>query len=63
MVLPGDPKKAAFIRWIFFLFIRRYTSSLPVQLEAQEVLKEADDGIYGAHQPGPKLKDQLHWLD
>ena len=31
-------------------------------LEAQEVLKEAHDGICGAHQPGPKLKDRLHRL-
>ena len=30
--------------------------------EAQEVLKEAHDGICGAHQPGPKLKDRLHRL-
>jgi len=26
------------------------------------VLKEAHDGICGAHQPGPKLKDRLHRL-
>ena len=31
-------------------------------LEAQEVLKEALDGICGAHHPGPKLKDQLYKL-
>jgi len=30
--------------------------------EAQEVLKEAHDGICEAHQPGPKLKDRLHRL-
>ena len=30
--------------------------------EAQEVLKEAHDGICGAHQPGSKLKDRLHKL-
>jgi len=30
--------------------------------EAQEVLKEAHDGICGAHQPGPKLTDRLHRL-
>jgi len=35
--------------------------------EAKEVLKEAYDGICGAHQPGPKLKDRLcrlgyYWL-
>ena len=28
--------------------------------EAQEVLKEAHDGICGAYQPGLKLKDRLH---
>jgi len=27
--------------------------------EAQETLKEAHDGMCGAHQPGPKLKDRL----
>ena len=31
-------------------------------LKAQEVIKKAHDGICGAHQPGPKLKDQLHRL-
>jgi len=31
-------------------------------LEAQEVLKEAHDGICGAHQPDPKHKDRLHRL-
>jgi len=30
--------------------------------EAQEVLKEAHDGICETHQPGPKLKDRLHRL-
>ena len=30
--------------------------------EAREVLKEAHDGIYGAHQLGPKLKNRMHWL-
>jgi len=29
-------------------------------MEAQEVIKEAHDGIYDAHLPSPKLKDQLH---
>ena len=28
--------------------------------EAQEVIKEAHDGICGAHQPDPKLKDRLY---
>jgi len=31
--------------------------------EAQEVLKEAHDGIYEAHQSGLKLKDRLHRFD
>ena len=30
--------------------------------EAQKLLKEVHDGICGAHQPGPKLKDRLHRL-
>jgi len=30
--------------------------------ESQEVIKEAHDGICGAHQPSPKLKDWLHRL-
>jgi len=30
--------------------------------EAQEVLKEAHDGICGAHQSGPKLKNRLYRL-
>jgi len=30
--------------------------------EAEEVIKEAHDGICGSHQPGLKLKDRLHWL-
>ena len=30
--------------------------------EAQEVIKEIHDGIYGAHQLGPKLKARLHRL-
>jgi len=28
----------------------------------QEVIKEAHDGICGAHQPDPKLKDRMHKL-
>ena len=31
--------------------------------EAQEVLKEAHDGIYETHQSGLKLKDRLHRFD
>jgi len=73
-LLPDDPKEAASIRRrspcfyydavvkILSPFIQRYTSSLLIQLEAQEVLKEPHDGIYGAHQPGPKLKDRLYRL-
>jgi len=30
--------------------------------EARDVLKEAHDGIWGAYQPGLKLKDRLHRL-
>jgi len=30
--------------------------------KAQEVIKEAHNGICGAHQPDPKLKDRLHRL-
>ena len=32
------------------------------QKEAHEVLKEAHDGMCGAHQPGPKLGDRLQRL-
>jgi len=39
------------------MLLRRLSNS-----EAQEVIKEAHDGICGAHQVGPKLKDRLHQL-
>jgi len=74
-ILPDDPKKAASIRQrslrfyydliIKTLYRRSYDGSLLRCLsnsEAQEVLKEAQDGICGAHQPGLKLKDRLHRL-
>ena len=43
-----------FIQWFIFHCLS--------SLEAQEVIKEAHDGICGAHQPGSKLNDQLHRL-
>jgi len=75
-ILPDNPKEAASIRRrsirfyydpiVKTLYRRSYDSILLRCLsnsEAQEVLKEAHDGICGAHQPGPKLKDRLHILD
>jgi len=44
------------------LFVWQCFSLLPIQFRAQEVLKEALDGIRSAHHPGPKLKDQLYKL-
>jgi len=74
-ILPDDPKEAALIRrrslhfyhdlMIKTLYRRSYDGVLLCFLfnsEAQEVLKELPDGICGAHQPGPKLKDRLHRL-
>jgi len=71
-ILPDDPKEAASIRRRFLRFYydstvktlnrRSYDSILLCCLsnsEAQEVFKEAHDGICGAHQSGPKLKDRL----
>ena len=48
------------------LYCRSYDSILLrclSSLEAQEVLKEAHNGICGAHHSGPKLKDRLHRFD
>ena len=74
-ILPDDPKEVASIRRrslrfyydpiVKTLYRRSYDGILLRCLsnsEAQEVLKEAHDGICGAHQPGPKLKNRLHRL-
>jgi len=74
-LLPDDPKEAASIRrrslrfyydpTLKTLYRRSYDGVLLRCLfnsEAQEVLKEAHDGICGAHQLGPRLKDRLHRL-
>ena len=74
-ILPDDPKEAASFRQrslhfyydptVKTFYRRSYDSILLHCLsnsEAQEVLKEAHDGICGAHQPGPKLKDRLQRL-
>jgi len=50
---------------IKILYLRSYDVILLYCLsnsEAQEVIKEAHDGIHGAHQSGLKLKDRLHRL-
>ena len=70
-----DPKEAASVRrrslrfyydpTLKTLYHRSYDGVLLRCLsnsEAQEALQDAHDGIYGAHQPGPKLKDRLHRL-
>jgi len=74
-ILPDNPKKATSVRWrstrfyydtvvkILYrcscdgIFLRYLSNS-----EAQEVFKEAHNGICGAHQPGLKLKNRQHWL-
>ena len=74
-ILSDDPKEAASIRQrsLFFyydlivkiLYRRLYNGILLrclSNLEAQEVLKEAHDGICGAYQSDLKLKDRLHRL-
>ena len=74
-LLLDDPKEVASIRRrslhfyydpiVKTLYRRSYDSILLHCLsnsEAQEVLKEAHDGICGDHQPGPKLNDRLHRL-
>jgi len=74
-ILPDDHKKAAFIRQrslrfyynpvVKTLYHRSYDGILLRCLsdsEAQELLKEAHDGICGAYQPCSKLKDRLHRL-
>jgi len=47
------------------LYCRSYDGILiccQSRLEAWEDLKEAYGGLCDAHQPGPKLKDRLHWF-
>jgi len=69
-ILPDAPKEAASIQQrslrfyydpiVKTLYRHSYDGILLRCLsnsEVQEVLKEAHDGICGAHQPGPKLKD------
>ena len=75
-LLPDNPKEATSIRrrslrfyydlTLKTLYRRSYGGVLLRCLsnsKAQQVLKEAHNGICGAHQPGPKLKDRLHGLD
>jgi len=70
-ILPDDPKEATSIRrrhlrfyydpMVKTLYCCSYDGILLYCLsnsEAQEVLKEAHDGICEAHQPGLKLKDR-----
>jgi len=72
-ILPDDPKKAGSIRrrslrfyydpTVKTLYRHSYDGILlrcSYISEAQEVLREAYDGICEAHQPGLKLKDRLH---
>jgi len=74
-ILPDDPKEAASIRRrsprfyydsvVKTLYRCSYDGILFRSLsntEAREVIKEAHEGIWGAHQPGLKLKDRLHRL-
>jgi len=71
-ILPDDPKEAASIRRrslrfyyapiVKTLYRRSYDGILLRCLsnsEAQEVLKEANDSICGAHQPGSNLKRSI----
>ena len=73
--MPDDPKEVRSIRQqssqfyydpeVKTLYCHSYDGVLVCFLsntEAKEVLKEAQDGICGAHQPGPKLKDRLRRL-
>ena len=74
-ILSDDPNEVTSIRWrslrFYFdpivktLYRRSYDGILLCCLsnsEAQEVLQQAHDGVCGAHQPGPELKDRLHML-
>jgi len=71
-ILPNDPKEAAAIRRkapkLYYnaitraLYRRSHDGILLRCLshkETQKILKEAHDGMCGAHQPSPKLGDQL----
>jgi len=71
-ILPDDPKEAAAIKWkapwfyynaiTWTLYRWSYDEILLhclSQKETQQALREAYDGPYGAHQPGPKLGDRL----
>ena len=74
-ILPDDPREAVSIRRrstrfyyetvVKKLYRHSYDDILLHYLsnsEAQEVIKEAHDGICGDHQSGPKLKNRLHRL-
>jgi len=69
-ILPDDPKEAAAIerkapKFYYnaitrILYSRSHDGILLHCLshkKAQEILKEAHDGMCGVHQPGPKLRD------
>jgi len=71
-IFPDDPKEAAVIKRkapkfyynaITRTLYRRSHDGILLsclsQKESKEVLKEAHDGMCGAHQPGPKLGDRL----
>ena len=75
-ILPNEPKEVAAIRrkaHKFYynaitrtLYHRSHDGILLRCLshkEAQRTLKEAHDGMCGAHQPDPKLEDQLQRLE
>ena len=72
VILPDDPKEVVAIRRKALKFYynaitrklyRRSHDGILLrclsQKEAREVLKEAHDGMCGAHQLGPKLRDRL----
>jgi len=74
-ILPDDPKEATAIRRkaprFYYnmitptLYRRSHDGILLCCLsykEAQEALKEAHDGMCGAYQSGPKLRDRLQRL-